>query len=470
LIELLRVLFPTAAILYYVIKGVKQKLFFLGIPFIMYMANSVIFSKHFTNILNKPGSIESEARLFLWLLIVWGICKKSKYMYKMKRFRKAIFLSELPVYAILVFAFIHIVIASGQQGSPFVVYLNARSTVFMVFGYFMIKQIFSFFSQDIVNQFIKSLIVLSSISILLFVLHQGFGIKIFPYEEYAEFTFQQVQMTRTFTIISPLLIVVYAYSLVTANNNRSSIIILLLTISAIMVSYTRTLIVIGIIILLVYLMLNMERTNNIKKVASKTILPLVLIGIGLIVFMVLMPKQYSYLSSRVSEVTESFSGYDNNNVNAITSVHNVDVRKEQFNTLYENASSVQRIYGNGYSQEMAGTSSLISVAADSDWQAVFMQFGIVGIILFGLMQGIFLLLGIRLIKVKHQDEAITITGFVISLLIIGNFIFTFSSWVYLTNRGMAFSLWPFALLASEAQRSNSRSFPSTLGKNKYIKT
>ena len=409
-----------------------------------------MFSMHLTRIFSIPGRVDPELRLFFWLFVVWFICRKSSYRHKIIAYRRWILLGESLLYIVLAFTFIHIIVALTQPGSLLILYYNAREAIFIIFGYFMLKQIFLSSSRDSVNSFIKSIIVLSTTCMLIFLIHQGLGIELYPYTEYSTFSFLQVEMTRTFTIMSPLLLTVYAFSLVTAGTRRSSILLLLITLSAIMISYTRGMVLIGIIMILLYTFNNLGKIQTFKTTFIKTVFPILVIGIGLVSFVQLLPKQYSYLSSRVGEVTGAFSGHSDNSVGSVTRVDNVSVREEQMNDLYRKASGVQRIYGNGYSQEMAGSSPLMTDIYDSEWQALFIQFGIVGMVLFTIIQGIYLLLAIRMSKSKYQEK--NIVGSVIALLIVGNFVWAFTSLTYFSYQGVALSFWPFAFLVSEAKR------------------
>ena len=452
MIEIFRILLPTIALLYYLIKGAKCKIFLLGIPFVIYMGISIMFSAHLTGIFNRPYSIDSELRLFFWLFVVWVISRKPNYKYRRNVYSKLIRFAELFLYLILVFVAIHTVIALTQRGSLLVIYYNAREPIYMVLGYFMIKRILLSFSRENVNRLITSIIALSTICMLVFVMHQGLGIKIYPYAEYSTFTYLQVEMTRSFGIISPLILAICAYSLVTVSYKRSSVFLLILAVSVILVSYTRGMVLIGIVMLLGNVVINVSKRSSMKKVWTYLIFPLIVVVIGLSSFKFIMPKQFGFLGTRIVEVTDAFSGYGDNSVGNITHVSTVNVRKDQMEELYLKASIFQRVFGNGYSQEMAGTIPLMTNIYDSEWQALFIQFGILGMLIFSIVQGVFLLLAIRMGKSVYSEKAIF--GIVIALLILGNFVWAFSSVTYFLYYGVALSFWPFAFLVSEAQRSN----------------
>ena len=79
MIELIRLVFPYLLILYFVVKGIKEPLYFLGIPFLMFMSESIFFEG--VKIFRIPGSL-SFGLMFIWIVFLWIV---SIFIYNNKK-------------------------------------------------------------------------------------------------------------------------------------------------------------------------------------------------------------------------------------------------------------------------------------------------------------------------------------------------------------------------------------------------
>src|SRR5665647_1193923 len=97
MIELIRLVLPYLLALFYVVKGTKEPLYFLGIPFLMFMSDSIFFEN--AKFFQSPGSID-YALMFIWLLGLWII---SKNIHKHKEKKEIIKVKSLdfPDYCII---------------------------------------------------------------------------------------------------------------------------------------------------------------------------------------------------------------------------------------------------------------------------------------------------------------------------------------------------------------------------------
>ena len=68
MIGMLRLLLPYLLALFFVYKGIKKPLYFLGIPFLMFMANSLFFDS--AKLFHIPGSLD-YALQFIWMVALW---------------------------------------------------------------------------------------------------------------------------------------------------------------------------------------------------------------------------------------------------------------------------------------------------------------------------------------------------------------------------------------------------------------
>src|SRR6185312_252777 len=69
---LVRHILPYLLVLFFLYKANKQPLFLLGIPFLMFMSNSIFFEN--AKPFQIPGSLYDQL-IFIWLIILWLLSK-----------------------------------------------------------------------------------------------------------------------------------------------------------------------------------------------------------------------------------------------------------------------------------------------------------------------------------------------------------------------------------------------------------
>src|ERR1039457_4145977 len=72
---IIRLLLPYLFVIFFVYKGTKESIYFLGIPFLMFMSNSIFFdtAKAFHYI---PAGLEYDLpSQFIWLVFMWILSK-----------------------------------------------------------------------------------------------------------------------------------------------------------------------------------------------------------------------------------------------------------------------------------------------------------------------------------------------------------------------------------------------------------
>src|SRR6185437_11901516 len=69
---LVRHILPYLLVLFFLYKANKQPLYLLGIPFLMFMSNSIFFEN--AKPFQIPGSLYSQL-MFIWMILLWLLSK-----------------------------------------------------------------------------------------------------------------------------------------------------------------------------------------------------------------------------------------------------------------------------------------------------------------------------------------------------------------------------------------------------------
>jgi len=435
-----QVLFPTFLLLFFFWKARKNLIYLLGIPLLYTMGPSVMFSFHFTGLLLKPGRFDTDFRLFFLLFLVWLICrldrgrgiKGNTIIYR--RF------GEFVLSLILIFATIHAGIAIFDNRSPLVLYYDYSKIFYMVIGYFMLKQIFLSQSWKRIKYFFRDVLIIICISILMFTIHQGLGIKLFPYGEYYSFTYMGASLTRSFGIMNPFFPALLAYSLVTMSTGKYSRYILIVTLLASIISYTRSLLLAVSTAILASALMTNKAIKNL----------FLYIGIGVAIMLIgsiLFETQFNFAKSRMLEVNEAFTGYTETNIHNFSNVPNVSVRQNLFIDTYKMMNTSQRWFGQGFAFD---STELMEGVYDNSWQGVLKYFGITGIVLFIVLFINYAFMSIKMTRSKIAE--ISLSGKFAFLVIVIMIIQSFTGMAIFPVEGAPLVYWIFALISSTVQR------------------
>ena len=174
MIELLRQILPYLFLLFFVLKGIKEPIYFLGIPFLMFMSESIFFEN--IKIFQIPGRF-GTARLFMWMIIIWSLPFFGR-LYVGKSIDFKVSKSNVLDYCVLFLVVISII----GLIMTLIQYLNSTGvfieffTLFSLFGgYYIIKNWTSRNSLEVIKEFLFSLVIINTISSCLYILHQGLG-------------------------------------------------------------------------------------------------------------------------------------------------------------------------------------------------------------------------------------------------------------------------------------------------------
>src|SRR5664279_1589432 len=169
MIALFRHIFPYLLVLYFIIRGIKQPFYLLGIPFLMFMSESIFFEG--VKVFKMPGSL-SYGLMFFWLILLRLLAvflawddEKNDYSY-MGRFNAM----DFCVLVLLSISFI-------GAGSTLIHFADVTDVLkeFIVLislfvSFYIIKNWTSRIKPEVLVDFLFSIVVINSITACLYIL------------------------------------------------------------------------------------------------------------------------------------------------------------------------------------------------------------------------------------------------------------------------------------------------------------
>lgn len=434
-----RHILPYLFVLFFLFKANKRPFFLLGIPFLMFMSNSIFFEN--AKPFQMPGSIFNQL-IFIWLVIVWLISRSfSKGTYEnsiSKRFNTI----DICVVALIIICLIGLIRTSiNYYPLTTDIVKEFWFEVSLFLGYFIIKDCFTSQRPEIVINFLYCLVAINSIACVLFILHQGLHLNVYIGEEYMSESFQGEQITRSFWFMPQFFFFSIIFLLVfTKKYSFVSLGLLLVNLLAIIITYTISFVIIAILIFVFYFLLNGLKNGKLNLVFKNLILYALLAIAAIYIMSRFMPANMNYLLSRISEHTESkYTEKEPNDMN---------VRFTNTSSVISKIDRNHKLLGIGPLTEFQDANVLEMQAntADIVWSGIILRWGFIGLALFII---IYLFSSFHSFNLYLNSDGV-ISDFALFLLlyIISQTIEGFVSWTFLSSHGWAIGLWYFSLLSS----------------------
>ena len=446
----IRHILPYLIVLYFIIRGNKQFLFFLAIPFLMFMSDSIFFEN--AKPFQIPGSLHSHL-ILIWIVFLWLL---SKIVMKQKILRHR----SNGRLNVTDFCVVGLIIISTIGFSRVVMDYYPRITGVMdeffvetslLFAYFIIKNCISSNKPEVVIEFLYSLVLINSIAALLFILHQGLHFNIYATEEYLAESFQGQEITRSFWFMPQFPFLSVAFLLVFKKKySLLSIPLLIINLSAIIITYTLSAIIIAMIILILYFVLSGLKKGKLGSTVGNLIKYAIMAIVGFFIMSKLLPANINYLMARISEHTESQY--------TLKEPNDMDVRFTNTGIMISKIDRDKRMLGMGpiTEKQSSKVAEMKQNTADVAWSGVIFYWGFIGLSLFVL---IYLFSTIQAFNFYMKFDDITSDlALMLFLYIISQFIESFVSWTFLSGHGVAIGLWYFALLSALPKLQNNYEF------------
>jgi hypothetical protein len=289
MIELIRVGFPYVLVLFFIVKGIKDPLYFLAIPFLMFMSESIFFEG--VKIFKMPGSL-AYALAFIWLIVLrlvsivlTGNKVKDVEIYDQR-------INELD-YCILVLVLVTI-IGFGMTILNYSVLTDVIKQFIVLISmfvcYFIVKNWTANNKPELLVNFLYSLVVVNTFASFFYILHQGLQLNFYNLEEYSTEVFQGQQITRTFWFMPQFLPFSIAFLLVFREKKSYAFYLLLvINLMAVIISYTRSSVINAAMIFLMYFILVGIKKGSIGLVLKRIFLFGALGVLGLLIMSKVLP-------------------------------------------------------------------------------------------------------------------------------------------------------------------------------------
>lgn len=442
MIGMLIKILPYALIMFLMYKALKEPIFFLGVPFLMFIGSSIFIEN--VGILYKPNGIGADMSLLIWLLIFWTISTNRIFLgnslEKNKNLKRSFNILDFFVMSLLILSIFGLLNISRIYSLDRYIFIQFFVLCGLSIGYFVIKDIV--LTTDLVSlrNFLRILLLINTVGAVLYVLHQGLHITIYQGEEYLEETFNGQSITRTFWFMPVLLPFSIAY-LVVFENKKSAFFISVLVINllAVFITYTRSILMNVILIAVLYFIFT--------GIKSKQILPVIknfaVMGILALVFFfavkTFLPVNASYFLSRFDQIKDEPQDKESNSLllridNTQNIINNIDVDK-----IFLGSGPITE-------SESYLVKTVKAVTADLVWTGVFFRWGILGFI-FLLMLHVFAIY--KSWKLYLNTEGLLSQLALLSLLIIiSQIIEGFAGYTFMKPNTFALGFWYFGMLSA----------------------
>lgn len=434
-----RHIFPYLLVLYFLFRGIKQPLFFLGIPFLMFMSESIFFDG--VRVFKIPGSL-SYGLMFFWLILLRFVAiifskedNKSDFTYT-NRFTAM----DFCVLFLLIISFIGISTTFIKYDDLTDVVKEFIVLVSMFVCYFIIKNWTSRNSPEDLVDFLQSIVIINSITACLYIMHQGLHIGIYPSEEYSVDIVQGVEITRTFYFMPQFLPFSIAFLLI-FKHKRPFVFYMLLIINvlAIFISYTRSFLINAIFIFVLYFIITGLKEGKISMVLRNIFVFTFLSVFGLVLISKLLPANTKFFMDRFSQLNETSATSDPNNI---------EFRFQMTGLIISSMDEDKKILGMGpvTENQVSWVREMRATTADMVWTGVIFRWGFVGLMIFIFL---YFFSGTNaFIYFMKSEGVLSDLGLLFLLYIISQVIESFVSWTFMSGHGFATGLWYMGMLSA----------------------
>lgn len=431
-------LLPYLFLLFFLYRGLREPLYFLGIPFMMYMSNSIFADN--IKFFHKPGSLDDQL-LFLWLIFLWILSKliqkKPFEVDKKPQFN----IIDYSILGLIIITIVDVIVIVTDY-YPFITnMLREFSTLLsLLAGYFIIKDWISSNKPEIVVNFLYSLVILNSIAAILFILHQGFHFKMYDTQEYITESIQGQEITRSFWFMPPFLFFSIIYLLVFIKKySFLTIGLLVVNLLAIFITYTRSFVVVMVVSFLLYYILTGLKSRKLDKALKHITIYLILGILGIFLLSKILPANIAYFKARFSELTEQqFTQEQPDNLKYRFANTKAVIASMDRNKTILGMGPVTRI-------QTARVVEMSRANSDMVWAGVIYRWGFAGLVIFVI---IYLYSSLKALNLFMKSEGfISDLALAVFLYIVSQIIGSLFSWTFLSGHGYATGLWYFAVLS-----------------------
>jgi hypothetical protein len=458
-VSLARYAIPTLLLLYFLRRSLHQRIFLLGIPFLMFMSFSVFFDK--LKPFWAPARFDPVDHVMVWLVITWLLYfdlllpKRARKVRERRLFGPSLSPpEEIVLVALAAYVVLEIALTALHYSGLGSAVTEARSFLYLIIGYFLLRGICCHAGRKETVDFIAAIVVVNTIAAGLFVLHQGLHMHIYIATEYQSIVFMGQRLTRSFYFMPQFLMLSIPFCVAKRKWGVFWLGVLVVTLAAEWVSYTRSLLFISVVEIVVVLAVRLLKAGEAWPALKRG---LQIVGVA-VVFgtfaFALLPTQSDYLFSRLHEATSGGGP-----------VHEIDVqsRINSERTVYGYISGDDRLLGAGFvsANQDPRVTEVGILASDLIWVPMTYRLGLLGV---AALICLFAAAGWRAARLSLSGVGdAEFLSIVLFTVIVGVFLEGFVSWTLLDPARTPMALWFLALLAGETWRRRAEARATAAG-------
>ena len=449
MLSLLRYALPALLLLYFVGRSTRQRIFLLGVLFLMFQNQAVFFDK--IKLFWVPSRLTPADLMMVWLVIVWAfffdlfLPTRLRADQKPRIFGPAVASAEeVVLLGLAALAALELVLTVLRFGALSPALTEAKAFIYLFVGYFLLRGMLCRAGRKDTIDLLTSLVVVNTIAAGLFFLHQGLHLPIYAgVIEYAKIAFMGQQLTRSFYFMPQLFALSLAFCFAKPRWGVFWAAVAMVNLAAVWVSYTRVLLVVVVAEFVVVLGVRLLKAHQAGRAVGRIVtIVALLVVLGAVAFTAL-PTQSRYFVSRITSTQQA---------GGITTDADLQSRFRKLGRVYAAIGSESHILGQGYAAagQEATAGDISWMSADVVWVPVLYRLGLLGVAALVLLYGLALWRALRLSRGGSGDEeflALVILGTLVGQLLGG-----MTSWTILDPYRYPMGLWLFALLAAEVIR------------------
>jgi hypothetical protein len=440
----LMLLFPLAALAYFLWRATKSRIFLLGIPFLQFFRQSVFFED--VRVFWIPGRLSTVTITMLWLILVWALCtdrllpsRRQVAGERVQPFGPRPLPEELLLVVVAVVAAASMLVTAARNIDLTSALGEASGVVFMLLGYLFVRGIVSHSDRDELMRFVQAIVVVNTVAAALFVIHQGLHIPVYGAAEYYETVFQGQVITRTFVFMSPLLFFALAYAFAKRRWTVWTYLIIAVNLVAIWVSYTRTMLAMAAVIAAISVLARLlKRGQEMLALRRALAVGAVVVAMG-VALVTLLPTESNYFVGRIQRMLEG---------GGVARTESFVDRSVRLATTVDMVAAQDFLLGFGF--ETAEQDPLYETVRqwswDSAWITILYRMGFAGAVAFG---AVLLAYAARAFWLFiRRDPWSEEYGLMWFTFIVATAISSFIGWAFMDQSRYPMNLWFLAFLAA----------------------
>ena len=293
---------------------------------------------------------------------------------------------------------IHVYGLFGSTGDLFNAVTSATTSFYLILSYLIMRGIVSRATRAETLAFLRAIVLVNTFVAVLFVLHQGFHLPIYSGAEYYSTVVSGVEITRTHRFSPAFTPLALGFILAMRDWRPIWLVALAVNILAVLVSYTRTLLIAALVAVVVAIIVRELRHPEAGRLLRRGLAILGSIAVITVAFAWMRPIEFGYLLDRLSGFFAAGGASD---------IGNWRVREAAWSAVERVVSRIDPWFGLGFPEagSNAVDSSIYLWTWDNTWLPILYRFGIAGLVVLGLFLICFAVRALRMALAAREESS-----------------------------------------------------------------